>query len=360
MTERRKQNRERRHNIAVGATAFLALVGLGFLLFSFGYLPGFLDSGYRVTLELDNAAGLHDSSRVTLAGYQVGMVEKVELVSPGPGGPTRARVSMRIRDEVDIPENISVRIETPIFGGGPTIVLMPTGPGTATLPKDGTAQLPGASVVNALMQLEVVSTDISELKEAWVEVGGHLNAMFEEDADSNSPNLPRVVMALEERLVQMERVLDGAEQWTGNAQLLDDVTQTAENLRELSETLDERVAGLEERYTQLADEMSLLLADAGETVEHADDALAQAEKSIVTLETRMVALADDAALTMSSIDALVAQASSEDSTLGLLLTNPSLYENLDDTAERLQLLVDEARLLIAKWKAEGLPLNVFD
>ncbi len=360
MTERRKQNRERRHNIAVGLTAFLALAGLGFLLFSFGYLPGFLDSGYRVTLELDNAAGLHDSSRVTLAGYQIGLVEEVELVSPGPGESTRARVVLRIRDEIDIPENVTVRIETPIFGGGPTVVLMPSGPSTVTLPKDGTAQLPEASVVNALMQLEVVSTDINELKEAWVEVGGHLNTMFDEDADNSTPNLPRVVLALEERLVQMERVLDGAERWTGNAALLDDVTQTAENLRELSETLDDRVAGLEERYVALADEMSALLADAGQAVEHADEAIEQAETSMVNVEARMVALADDASQTMSAIDALVAQASAEDSTLGLLLNDPSLYENLDDTAERLQLLVDEARLLIAKWKAEGLPLNVFD
>lgn len=360
MTERRKQNRERRHNVAVGATALLAVVGLGFLLFSFGYLPGFLNSGYAVTIELDDAAGLHDSSRVTLAGFQVGVVERVELINAGPESATRARVRMRIRDEVDIPENVAVRIETPIFGGGPTIVLMPQGPSTGLLPKDGSARLPGASVVNALMQLEVVSSDISELKEAWVQVGGHLNAMFTDDAGGGEANLPRVVLALEQRLAQLERVLDGAEQWTGNAQMLEDVSQTAANLRELSETLDERVAGLESRYLQLADEMSGVLADAGTTVEHADEALAQAESSIVALEARIIALADDASQTMSAIDALVAQASAEDSTLGLLINDPSLYENLDDTAERLQLLVDEARLLIAKWKAEGLPLNVFD
>ena len=69
---------------------------------------------------------------------------------------------------------------------------------------------------------------------------------------------------------------------------------------------------------------------------------------------------DDASATMAAIDAVVAQAASDDSTLGLLLNDPSLYENLDDSAERLQLLMDEARLLIAKWKAEGIPLNVFD
>ena len=360
MIERRKQVRERPRHIAVGLTTVGAVVGLGVLLFSFGYLPAFLERGYAVTIDLDNASGLHDSSRVTLAGFDVGTVESVTLVTDNPDEPARARVRMRIRDEIDIPTNVEVSIETPIFGGGPAIVLMPDGPPQSTLPKDGSAALPEARVVNALMQLEVVSEDISELKEAWVQVGQHINTMFDENAAEDAPNLPRMVLAMEHRLAQLERVLDGAEQWTGNAQLLEDVTQTAANLRELSETLDGRITGLEERYTALADEMSAVLSHAGEAVDHADAALTQAEDAIQTMETRLVALADDASATMAAIDAVVAQAASDDSTLGLLLNDPSLYENLDDSAERLQLLMDEARLLIAKWKAEGIPLNVFD
>lgn len=360
MIERRKNVRERRRNIAVGFTTVCAIAGLGFLLFSFGYLPGFLERGYAVTIDLDNASGLHDSSRVTLAGFDVGTVESVTLVSDDPGQPARARVRMRVREEIDIPTNVTVSIETPIFGGGPAIVLMPDGPAQGTLPKDGSAALPEARVVNALMQLEIVSDDIGELKEAWVEVGRHINTMFAENPPEDQPNLPRMVLAMEQRLAQLERVLDGAEQWTGNEQLLDDVTQTAANLRELSETLDGRITGLEERYTALADEMSSVLASAGEAVDHADVALDQAEEAIATMETRLVALADDASATMAAVDAIVAQAASDDSTLGLLLNDPSLYENLDDSAQRLQLLMDEARLLIAKWKAEGIPLNVFD
>ena len=353
MIERRKITRERRRNIAVGMTGILALAGLAFLLFSFGYLPGFLHRSYTVTLELDSASGLHDSSRVTLAGYQVGTVARVELVPGRSGEPTRAKAYLHIRDEIDLPENLTVRVETPIFGGGPAVVLMPDGPSDAVLPKDGSAQLPRPEVVNALMQLEIVGAGIGELQETWGEVGGHINAMFDDSAGRDTPNLPRMVLAMEHRLEQLSRVLEGVERWAGDERLYEDVTQTATNLHELSKNLDDRVAGLEARYLQLADALSGTAAQAGET-------LAQAGSSMQALERRVIALADDASQTMAVIDELVAQASAQDSTLGLLLNDPSLYENLDDTAERLQLLVDEARLLIAKWKAEGLPLNIFD
>ncbi|XAL98815.1 MlaD family protein [Phycisphaeraceae bacterium D3-23] len=359
MTERRKLYRERRRNIAVGVTMVLALAGLGFLLFTFGYLPGFLQRGYTVTLVLDNAAGLHDSSRVTLAGLDVGTVEAVELVAE-PGEPTRSRVKLRIHEEIDVPENVVVRIETPLFGGGPVIALMPSGPTTQLLTKDGSAELANAEVVYAMVQLEIYNRDLAEFNAAWSGVGVQLSAMLGDNPDPDAPNLPRVVTSLEQRLAQLERVLDGAEQWTGNAELLDDVTQAAANLRTLSDTLDGRVATLEDRYLALADEVSAVIDQAGGTIEHADAALSRAEQSVETLEARLVALADDASQTMSTIDALVQQATAEDSTLGLLLNDPSLYENLDDSAERMQLLIEDARLLIAKWKAEGLPLNVFD
>lgn len=357
--ERRKQYRERRRNVAIGLTAVASVVGLGLLLFSFGYLPGFLNKGYAVTMELDNAAGLHEASRVTLAGYDVGTVEHVALVASG-DAPTRAQVRMRILDEVDIPENVSIRIETPLFGGGPTIALMPAGPATAYLPKDGTGRLPGERVEHALVRIEIISDDLRALRQQWVPLAEHVNAMFDDDPAADGPNLPRILSGVEDRLEQLERVLEGAERWTGNEQLLEDLTQAATNLRALSETLDERIGALEERYLGLADEASAVLEQASGLTGRAGEALDGVEAAVQTLEQRLVALADDATATMATVDALVQQAGSEDGTLGLLLNDPSLYQNLDDSAERLQLLIEDARLLIAKWKAEGLPLNVFD
>ena len=352
MTERRKAYRERRRNIAVGMTAIAGLASLALMLAVFGYTPRFLQSGYSITMDLEDAAGLHESSRVTLAGYDVGIVEWIGLSTSDDGLPT-AHVRMRVRNEVDVPDNTSVRVETPIFGGGPVVALVANGPATGHLPKDGSARLDQVKVVDPLAQLEAVSEDIAKLSD-------HVNELFADQAQPGRANLPRMVLAMENRLAQLERVLDGAEAWVGDDQMREDAQQTIANARELTETLDERADVLMQRYTELADEMSSLAGQTDQVLGNANQTMIAARQSVQTLEAKAIALADDAEKTMQTIDTIVELANNGEGTLSMLLRDPSLYQNLDDTAERMQMLIDEARLLVEKWKAEGLPLHLFD
>jgi ABC-type transporter Mla subunit MlaD len=355
--ERRIANLERRRNIAVGATALGGLLGLMVLLVTFGYAPAFLKSRYDVMLYLDDVAGLQENSRVTLWGREVGRVAEVGFARPG--DPSRAYVRLKIDDAFEVPGDADVRIETPLFGGGPVVALVGSQPEAATLPKDGSGILVSGRVIDPLMQLEVVSEDLAELKETWVGVGENINALFGGEGDE-TPSLPRVVAGLEERLDEMQRVLTSAEAWLGDEQLRDDVSQTARNAKELSESLATAVSRLEARYVKLADAAEARLATVDNALAAAGKTIDGAANSIGEIETTYVALADDAAKVVAVIDRLVAQADSKDSTVGLLLSDPQLYHNLTDTSERLKLMTDEARLLVEKWKAEGLPLKIFD
>ena len=68
-------------------------------------------------------------------------------------------------------------------------------------------------------------------------------------------------------------------------------------------------------------------------------------------------MADDLSKSIEQANKLLAAANSGKGTVGKLVYDPALYENLDDSAKRLQLMIDEARLLIEKWKKEGLPIQ---
>ncbi len=354
---RNAASRERQRNIVVGITALGGLVGLMVLLTVFGYLPGFLQSRYMVTVYMDNVAGLHENSRVTLWGREVGQVQDVGFAQPG--DPNLAYVTLAIDEGIDVPEDAQVRVETPLFGGGPVVALVGSSLDSPMLVKDGRAVLTSSQVVDPLVQLEVVSEDIAELKDTWVDVGENINTLFAGEGES-TPSLPRVVMRLEDRLDELKRVFDGAEAWLNDEELRNDVTQTAENARKLSETLEQTVTSLEERYLKLADAAEARLATVDKTLDTAINTIDGAAASITEIEKNYVALTDDAAKVIAVIDKLVAKADSKDSTIGLLLSDPQLYLNLADTAERLKLMTDEGRLLIEKWKAEGLPIRVFN
>lgn len=353
----RTANQERNRNVVVGITALGGLVGFMVLLITFGYMPAFMNSRYNVTVYMENVAGLHENSRVTLWGREVGQVEEVGFAKPG--DPNLAYVTLAIDEGIDVPSDAEVRIETPLFGGGPVVALVGSTLDATALAKDGNAVLTTSRVIDPLMQLEVVSEDLAELKETWVGVGENINALFGGEGEG-TPSLPRVVMGLEQRLEELKRVFADAEEWLSDDKLRDDVTQTAENARKLTGTLDQAVTSLEERYLKLADAAEARLATVDQTLETATKTIDGAAASIGEIEKNYVALADDASKVVSVIDRLVAKADNKDSTIGLLLNDPQLYHNLTDTAERLKLMTDEARLLIEKWKAEGLPIRVFN
>ncbi|MEM6258679.1 MAG: MlaD family protein [Planctomycetota bacterium] len=355
--ERPNPSSERGRNIIVGITALGGLVGFMALLVTFGYLPAFLNTRYNITVYMEDVAGLREGSRVMLWGQEVGRVRSVGFAEPG--DPDRAFVVLAIDEGVDVPGDVQVRVETPLLAGGPVVSLVGSSLDAALLAKDGNAVLTNSRVVDPLMQLEVVSGDLAELKDTWVGVGENINELFGGEGEG-TPSLPRVVMGLEGRLEELKRVFAGAEAWLGDEELRNDVTQTAENARKLSDTLEKAVASLEERYLALAESAEARLETVDQTLEAAVETIDGAASSIGAIETNYVALADDAAKVVSVIDRLVKRADSKDSTIGMLLSDPQLYHNLTDTAERIKLMTDEARLLIEKWKAEGLPLRVFN
>lgn len=356
--ERRKIAMERRRNVVVGVTALVGIAGLIVLLAAFGYVPALMRSGYEVTVYSDNVSGLRENSRVTLWGREIGEVKTVDFATPG--APGKTYVTLLIDKRYAVPEDVDVRVETPLFGGGPVVALVGGEPGGKALAMDGSAKLESARIIDPLMQLEVVSEDLSDLKDTWRDVGENVNTLFGAVDDEGTPSLPRVVVSLEDRLAQLERVFGGAEKWFTNEQLYEDVSKTAANARELSDTLEQSVASLEKRYTELADSAEKRLAKVDTTLQSAQGTLDQAGQSIAELEKNYVALTDDAANVIAVIDKLVKQAQTKDSTIGLLLSDPQLYQNLNDTAERLKLMTDDARLLIEKWKAEGVPIKVFN
>lgn len=351
MTERRKLERERQRNIAVGLTSLAGLAGLVVLLMAFGYVPVLFRTGYTVTLYMENVAGLHENSRVTLWGGDIGEVREVGFARPG--DPDRAFVKMMIDKQFKVPSDVQVRVETPLFGGGPVVAMVGSAADAKPLAMDGTAVLTSARVVDPLIQLEEVSEQLSA-------VGTNLNTLFGDPNDEGKPSLARVVLGIEDRLEQLDKVFAGADQWLNNEKLREDVTQTATNARDLTESLSESVTSLEKRYIALAEAAESRLGKVDGTLETAIKTLDGAAQSIAEIETRYVALADEAAQVVSVIDGLVKRADTKDSTIGLLLSDPQLYRNLTDTSERLKLMTDEARLLIEKWKAEGIPLRLFD
>ncbi|MBK8176811.1 MAG: MCE family protein [Rhodospirillales bacterium] len=109
--------------ILVGLAAagvFAAIVVLSYLG-ALGDVSGGADS-YRIFAPFNRIDGLHVGDEVELAGIPVGQVDSLELDSD-----FRARVALRIDDDVRVPTDTSVAIHTDGLFGRKFVVLEPGG-----------------------------------------------------------------------------------------------------------------------------------------------------------------------------------------------------------------------------------------
>ena len=68
---------ERARNIAVGATAVVALCGVGYMILLFGDTPVFARTGYYITIDLPGTGTIDKGADVRMNGIRIGAVTKV-------------------------------------------------------------------------------------------------------------------------------------------------------------------------------------------------------------------------------------------------------------------------------------------
>jgi phospholipid/cholesterol/gamma-HCH transport system substrate-binding protein len=319
---------ERSRNFIVGLTTFLGIVGLMVLLLLFGYVPRFLQTGYYITLEFADASSLNPGSRVELSGIDIGSVEHIAFKQPfGSGVSVRAR----IREDIKIPAGVTATVDKPFLGGSPTIRFSVTQAAAANgdinfLETDGSATVDGSqdAMSGAFGELGNISASFQELSAEWRGVGEKVNAMLatqdlaQVEAGNTPGNLTTVMARLDRRLAEFKDVLAGADAIVNDPQTRDDIKATTGNLRQAS---------------------------------------GQVAEGLGELQTRYVALADDLSGAIGSLNRTLTNIEEGKGTAGKLATDPALYNGLYDASLRIGSAADELKLLIEKWKAEGVPVS---
>ena len=328
-----------RRNIAVGFTALTGLVGLAALLMLFGYVPAMLEGGYDVKIRLSDAGGLNVGGRASWRGIDVGKIKSIVL-QPAPE--SSVLVTVRVRDDIDLPVGTTAQLQSSLLGGNTTINFNPpeesNGERLDFLTKDGTALIDGesstavgmmakelrAALSEPMEQFGEVTDRVETLAETWNELGANLRDLTKPidpgaGPENQQATLAGILVKIDERLAESKKVLDGLSNYVNDEELRENINATAANARAMTEKVSTGVDDLTRRY---------------------------------------VALADDMSKTLEIIGKLAESANNPDGTLGKLLNDPALYDNLNDTAERLQQLIEEAQLLLQKWKAEGVEVKL--
>lgn len=341
-------------DLLTGLVALAALAGLIMTLVFFGELTPLAERNYEIKLRVANAGGLDETSPVLLNGVKVGQVVSSRASPPPRVG---AELVVRLRRGVEVPRAAKVSIDRGFVGGSSlefiTLDLTPEQLSDAVRPDE---TLDGGNpetllgsirtlVEGPLQQLSTTASKIDVLAEEYTEVGRRINDLLE-------PRAPQDVAAgktpnLRSTLTRVDTAVANLNLWLADDQLrtrVNDVLAKAD--------------GVLTDAKELADAWTT-------TATKADTALTNVQNQVETVGTKVTQLADEArasfARLQSAADGLataVENVNAGKGTLGQLATNPDLYRNLDDAAQRLNKALDEAQLVLEKLKAEGIRLRL--
>ena len=271
--------------------AILAILALFLLYFGFNYLKGiniFNKTTYYV-VKFEKMNGLVAQSPVYVKGYKVGMVDEIVYDFTKPESFT---VEFSVNDDIRLPKGTEVALVPDGLISGEALELV----------------IPTDNVTDWYVKGDTLPSSITP---------GMLNAVAEAVLSQLSPilsNIDSVVGVLQETLSK--------EQLQG---ILDNVDGTMANVNAITRKADRM---MDRQLPQLIDTIQLAMNDIHRITENLSDADLKAT----------VARVDEA---VTEVKNLVAAANSEDGTLGKLLKDNSLYNDIDHTVNSADsLLID--------------------
>jgi phospholipid/cholesterol/gamma-HCH transport system substrate-binding protein len=302
----------------------LILVYLSLKIGKLGFGPG---GGFLLHLELDNAVGLTQEGEVLVAGIPVGVVEQIRLVD------SKAVLTLRIQDDVVLPVDSTASLRTQGVLGEKYVEIQP---GSSVQPlRDGNHLRPGippADLDRLGSRLNSISADVEGITKRLARVFG---------TPEGEENVKGLLTGLHDAAVGLRGVvtenretlrvsLENARALTG--ELIDLVEANRGTLEETLANSRAFTQTLRERAPAIADNLETVTADLGEVVVENRNNLNQTLQNLREVTGKFAA-------TLDAVESLAVAAGSTDGTLGRLIRDDSLYEDLRGTLGALKRLL---------------------
>jgi phospholipid/cholesterol/gamma-HCH transport system substrate-binding protein len=271
----------------VGLLVFAGSVILLYMTFAVGKYEFGEKKGYTVEAVFDSVAGLDVKAAVRMAGVKIGSVEKVGLDD------SRAKVVMRILPDVHIKWGARAAIKTMgLLGEKYVEITPPEGPAEAA-PPGKSEYLQGGDRI----QKTVAPSDVDKL----------VNQL-----SSISDDIKQVTASL--------RQVFGTERGTRSMEdILADLRKTTANIQEFSYSLRSDGSELVMRLNELTASLNSVVGENRENLKMTMENVREASKN--------------AELALTSIENAARKIDRGEGTLGKLVTDDSMYNNIDSAAK---------------------------
>ena len=283
-------------------TAILVLSGILLFIFIFNYLKGenLLNSSRKITAIYDNVEGLIPSAAVTINGHKIGKVQDITFTEDGSG---KLEVLMLIDSNFKFSKNSTAELYESGLIGGKAIAIVPANDGAENVISGDVLRSeikPGLTdLVN--QRLTPLQQKIEKVMESTDVLLANINSVFDEKTKSN---IRGSFSQLEQTIASFESTSNAL-----NALLQDNktsITTTLDNFSNISENLSEVSSNLAE-------------ADLKQTINELQS-------------------------TISNFDQLLKNIEKGEGSIGKLMKDEGLYNNLEGALGQMEALLEDMKL----------------
>ena len=282
---------------------FLALIGVMMSVFSYNYLKGInlFEKNRKFTVKYEKVDGLSSSNPVTLNGFKIGKVQKINF---NPNNTRELLVDIIIENDVLFPKTSLAELYETGLIGGKAIAIIPDYKNDSTIASDGDL-LKG-----------VIKPGLTEL----------VNQI-----------LPQVQL-------QIEALIKNAEIVLGNINTLFD----EETKQELRSSIQD-FSNLTKNLSETSDEISNLIVNNSENLTNTISELSKASSNIRTIsdsisEEEVLKITSNLNELVSNLNTITKSLKDSEGTAGQLINDKSIYKNLENATNELNILIKDIKL----------------
>jgi len=329
---------ERKQEFRVGLMAVIALAAAVVMVFRFGEIGNRWKTGTRISIVLPSAGGLYPETSVRMSGIRIGHVESMQLVAEGRG----VMVQVLIDKDYTFRDDSTAQVTQSLLGDGSIEII----PGADGQPITEGTRIAGRAVSDPLQvvarleqRVSATLTSFEQTGREFGRLGSNLNRLLETSGPDGVNTIERSAVALEQFTSTMkaaEETLSAAGSLisdpnyqrqlqatlTALPQLLNDTRGTVQAVNQVVRQLDTTVSNINTATTPLA--------------QHSHTMIKRLNQSLSNIET------------MTGELAVVSKAMNQnDGTIRKLLTDPSVYRNLNSTSASLAVLLQNLQPVLA-------------
>jgi len=282
---------------------FLAIIGIMMSVFSYNYLKGInlFDKSRKFTISYEKVDGLSISNPVTMNGFKIGKVQKINF---NPNNTRELLVDILIDNDVVFPKtSVAELYETGLIGGK-AIAIIPDYENDSTIAFDGD-QLKGiikpglTELVNQILpqvQLQIEAV----MKNAEI-VFKNINTLFDEDTKQ-------------------------------------ELRSSIEDFSNLTKSLSETSNEISSLITNNSDNISFAISDfkkASNNIKSISESISSKEVSEISSNLNTL---------VNNLNSISKSLKDSEGTVGQLINDKSIYNNLENATEKLNILIEDIKL----------------